>query len=96
MLAGGAQTIAEVSRLDPELAAAFVDTSTCQQFRAERDVMSTTNWILIALEGLVVIGFIALGVRSGGIGLGLWGGVGTLVLVFVFGSARASRRSARC
>ena len=47
--------------------------------------MSTTDWILIALEGLVVIGFIALGVRSGGIGLGLWGGVGTLVLVFVFG-----------
>ena len=47
--------------------------------------MSTTDWILIALEGLVVIGFIALGVRSGGIGLGLWGGVGTLILVFVFG-----------
>jgi anaerobic C4-dicarboxylate transporter DcuA/anaerobic C4-dicarboxylate transporter DcuB len=40
---------------------------------------------LVALEGLVVIGFIALGVRTGGIGLGLWGGVGTLVLVFVFG-----------
>ena len=47
--------------------------------------MSTTDWILIALEGLVVIGFIALGVRSGGVGLGLWGGVGTLVLVFGFG-----------
>jgi anaerobic C4-dicarboxylate transporter DcuA/anaerobic C4-dicarboxylate transporter DcuB len=47
--------------------------------------MSTTDWILIALEGLVVIGFIALGVRSGGIGLGLWGGVGTLILVFLFG-----------
>ena len=47
--------------------------------------MSTTDWVLVALEGLVVIGFIALGVRSGGIGLGLWGGVGTLVLVFVFG-----------
>jgi len=47
--------------------------------------MSTTDWILIALEGLVVIGFIALGVRSGGIGLGLWGGVGTLILVFGFG-----------
>src|SRR4249920_2251653 len=47
--------------------------------------MSTQDWILIALQGLVVIGFIALGVRSGGIGLGLWGGVGTLVLVFVFG-----------
>src|SRR6478736_4051859 len=47
--------------------------------------MSTTDWILIALQGADVIGFIALGVRSGGIGLGLWGGVGTLVLVFVFG-----------
>jgi anaerobic C4-dicarboxylate transporter DcuA/anaerobic C4-dicarboxylate transporter DcuB len=47
--------------------------------------MTTMDWILVALQGLVVIGFIALGVRSGGIGLGLWGGVGTLVLVFVFG-----------
>jgi anaerobic C4-dicarboxylate transporter DcuB len=46
---------------------------------------STSDWILIAIEGLLVIGFIALGVRSGGIGLGLWGGVGTLILVFVFG-----------
>jgi anaerobic C4-dicarboxylate transporter DcuA/anaerobic C4-dicarboxylate transporter DcuB len=47
--------------------------------------MTTTDWVLMALQGLVVVGFIALGVRSGGIGLGLWGGVGTLVLVFVFG-----------
>jgi anaerobic C4-dicarboxylate transporter DcuB len=47
--------------------------------------MSTTDWILVVVQGLVVIGFIALGVRSGGIGLGLWGGVGTLVLVFLFG-----------
>jgi anaerobic C4-dicarboxylate transporter-like protein len=47
--------------------------------------MSTMDWILVAVQGLVVIGFIALGVRSGGIGLGLWGGVGTLVLVFLFG-----------
>ena len=47
--------------------------------------MSTMDWILLVVQGLVVIGFIALGVRSGGIGLGLWGGVGTLVLVFVFG-----------
>jgi anaerobic C4-dicarboxylate transporter DcuB len=47
--------------------------------------MTTTDWILVAVQGLVVIAFIALGVRSGGIGLGLWGGVGTLVLVFVFG-----------
>ena len=47
--------------------------------------MSTMDWMLVAVQGLVVIGFIALGVRTGGIGLGLWGGVGTLVLVFVFG-----------
>jgi anaerobic C4-dicarboxylate transporter-like protein len=46
---------------------------------------STSDWLLIAIEGLIVVGFIALGVRSGGIGLGLWGGVGTLILVFVFG-----------
>jgi anaerobic C4-dicarboxylate transporter DcuA/anaerobic C4-dicarboxylate transporter DcuB len=47
--------------------------------------MSTMDWVLVAVQGLVVVGFIALGVRSGGIGLGLWGGVGTLILVFVFG-----------
>jgi anaerobic C4-dicarboxylate transporter DcuA/anaerobic C4-dicarboxylate transporter DcuB len=47
--------------------------------------MSTTDWVLVALEGVIVVGFIALGVRTGGMGLGLWGGVGTLVLVFVFG-----------
>jgi anaerobic C4-dicarboxylate transporter-like protein len=46
---------------------------------------SGSDWVLIAIEGLIVIGFIALGVRSGGIGLGLWGGVGTLILVFFFG-----------
>ena len=47
--------------------------------------MSTMDWFLMALQGLLVIFFIFLGVRSGGIGLGLWGGVGTLILVFVFG-----------
>jgi anaerobic C4-dicarboxylate transporter DcuB len=47
--------------------------------------MTTWDWVLVVLQGVVVIGFIALGVRSGGIGLGLWGGVGTLVLVFLFG-----------
>ena len=46
---------------------------------------SSRDWVLIAIEGLIVVGFIALGVRSGGIGLGLWGGVGTLILVFGFG-----------
>ena len=43
------------------------------------------DWLLLAVQGLVVIAFIFLGVRAGGIGLGLWGGVGTLVLVFLFG-----------
>jgi anaerobic C4-dicarboxylate transporter DcuB len=47
--------------------------------------VTTMDWILVALQGLVVVFFIFLGVRSGGMGLGLWGGVGTLVLVFVFG-----------
>jgi anaerobic C4-dicarboxylate transporter DcuB len=47
--------------------------------------VTSMDWFLIALQGLVVVFFIFLGVRSGGIGLGLWGGVGTLVLVFLFG-----------
>ena len=81
----GVKAVADVARTDPALAAALRDSSTCQQLREETTVMSTMDWILVALQGLVVIGFIALGVRSGGIGLGLWGGVGTLVLVFVFG-----------
>ena len=58
--------------------------------------MSTADWIKIAAEGLVVIGFIALGVRTGGLGLGLWGGVGTVVLVFGFGLAPGSRPQTRC
>jgi gas vesicle protein len=36
-LASGAATIVEVARLDPELDAAFRDSSTCQQLRAERN-----------------------------------------------------------
>jgi anaerobic C4-dicarboxylate transporter DcuA/anaerobic C4-dicarboxylate transporter DcuB len=40
---------------------------------------------LIVLQGVVVIGAILLGVRTGGIGLGLWGLVGLAVLVFGFG-----------
>src|SRR5690242_10192775 len=39
---------------------------------------------LIILQGLVVLGAIFLGVRTGGIGLGLWGVVGIAVLVFIF------------
>ena len=35
VLASGTQTLVEVSRLDPELVAAFSDSSTCQQVREE-------------------------------------------------------------
>jgi hypothetical protein len=37
VLAGGVQTLAEVTRADPELAATALDTSTCQQLRAEKN-----------------------------------------------------------
>ncbi|WP_431279423.1 anaerobic C4-dicarboxylate transporter family protein [Leifsonia poae] len=42
------------------------------------------NIFIVILEAVVVIGAIVLGVRTGGIGLGLWGVVGTAILVFVF------------
>ena len=38
----------------------------------------------MVLQACVVIGAIALGVRTGGLGLGLWGVVGTVILVFGF------------
>jgi hypothetical protein len=37
VLASGVQTIAQVTRTDPELARTMLDTSTCQQLRAERN-----------------------------------------------------------
>ena len=46
--------------------------------------------IMVWLELLVVIGAIVLGVRMGGIGLGIWGVVGVGVLVFGFGLAPGS------
>lgn len=42
------------------------------------------NIVLLVLEALVVVGGIYMGVRTGGVGLGLWGAVGVLLLVFVF------------
>lgn len=39
----------------------------------------------IVLQFAVVLGALAIGARIGGIGLGLWGGVGLLVLTVVFG-----------
>jgi len=40
--------------------------------------------VLVVLEILVVIGAIVMGVRMGGMGLGIWGAAGVAVLVFVF------------
>jgi anaerobic C4-dicarboxylate transporter DcuA/anaerobic C4-dicarboxylate transporter DcuB len=37
-----------------------------------------------AVEALVVLGAIIMGTKSSGVGLGIWGGVGVAVLVFVF------------
>lgn len=42
------------------------------------------------LQFAVVLAAIALGARVGGVGLGLWGGVGLLVLTAVFGAAPTS------
>ncbi|MFV0464385.1 MAG: anaerobic C4-dicarboxylate transporter family protein [Nostocoides sp.] len=40
--------------------------------------------VVVILEALVLVGAIYFGVRTGGVGLGLWGAVGVLILVFVF------------
>lgn len=40
--------------------------------------------IVFVLEALVVLGCIVMGTRSSGVGVGLWGGVGVAVLVFIF------------
>lgn len=45
---------------------------------------------LFIAEILVVLGAIIMGTRSSGVGLGLWGGAGVAVLVFVFGLAPGS------
>ena len=44
----------------------------------------------MVLEFAVVIAAIFLGSRCGGVGLGLWGGVGVLVLTYGFGLAPTS------
>src|ERR671912_2856141 len=43
--------------------------------------------ITFVLEALVVLGAIVMGTRYSGIAVGLWGGAGVFVLVFVFGEA---------
>ncbi len=48
--------------------------------------MGVAFWV----ELLVVVGAIVMGVRMGGIGLGIWGVVGVAILVWVFGLAPGS------
>ena len=45
--------------------------------------MSGDN-VKFLVEAVVVLGCIVMGTRAGGVGVGLWGGLGTAVLVFVF------------
>jgi anaerobic C4-dicarboxylate transporter-like protein len=40
--------------------------------------------VLFIVEALVVVGAILMGTRASGVGLGLWGGFGVFVLVFIF------------
>ena len=49
--------------------------------------MDTASFIL---EFLVVAFCIVMGVRTGGMGLGIWGGLGVFILVFIFGMAPGS------
>src|SRR6187455_1747014 len=41
--------------------------------------------VTLVLELAVLLAAIAIGARAGGVGMGLWGGVGLAILVFVFG-----------
>lgn len=43
--------------------------------------------VQFVLEAVVVLGAIVMGTRAGGVAVGLWGGLGTFVLVFIFGEA---------
>jgi anaerobic C4-dicarboxylate transporter DcuA/anaerobic C4-dicarboxylate transporter DcuB len=43
--------------------------------------------ITFILEAIVVLAAIVMGTRAGGVGVGLWGGLGVAVLVFIFGEA---------
>lgn len=43
--------------------------------------------LTLILQLIVLLGAIAIGARAGGVGMGLWGGVGLAILVFVFRAA---------
>src|SRR2546423_14755632 len=43
--------------------------------------------VTLVLQLVVLLGAIAAGARAGGVGMGLWGGVGLAILGFGFGAA---------
>src|SRR4051812_6273259 len=49
--------------------------------------MDSNSALIFTLEALVVIGCILMGTRVSGVGVGLWGGVGVFILVFIFREA---------
>src|SRR3954454_22118103 len=46
--------------------------------------------ITLIVQLIVLLAAIAIGARAGGVGMGLWGGVGLLILIFGFGCAPGS------
>src|SRR5262245_25108162 len=46
--------------------------------------------MMLILQLIVLLGAIAIGARAGGVGMGLWGGLGLAILVFVFRAAPGS------
>src|SRR5688572_32772648 len=45
---------------------------------------------MLVIQLIVLLAAIAIGARAGGVGMGLWGGVGLAILVFGFGAAPGS------
>src|SRR6187551_1370932 len=71
----------------PTLCGATLGTGTDATPRAADEDRGVGMSVSFVLEALVVLGCIVMGTRAGGVGVGLWGGLGTFVLVFVFGEA---------
>jgi anaerobic C4-dicarboxylate transporter len=52
--------------------------------------------LTLILQLIVLLGAIAMGARVGGVGMGLWGGVGLAILVFGFQAAPGRSRAKSC
>ena len=50
----------------------------------------------LILQLVILLGAIASGARAGGVGMGLWGGVGLAILVFGFGAVPGGFRGRCC